>query len=36
MLEAAKTMNVVIKNKDDLAKMWIELMTEVKVKEENK
>lgn len=28
MLEAAKTMNVVIKNKDDLAKMVVELMTE--------
>lgn len=30
MLEAAKTMNVVIKNKDDLAKMVVELMTETK------
>ena len=36
ILEAAKTMNVVIKNKDDLAKMMVELMTEVKDKEENK
>lgn len=36
LLEAAKTMNVVIKNKDDLAKMMVELMTEVKDKEEHK
>lgn len=36
MLEAAKTMNVVIKNKDDLAKMVVELMTETKEKEEKK
>lgn len=33
MLEAAKTMNVVIKNKDDLAKMVVELMTETKDKD---
>ena len=35
-MEAAKTMNVVIKNKDDLAKMMVELMTEIKDKEEEK
>lgn len=33
MQEAAKTMNVVIKNKDDLARMFVELMTEPKEKE---
>ena len=35
MLEAAKTMNVVIKNKDDLAKMVVALMTETKEKEKS-
>lgn len=36
MLKAAKTMNVVIENKDDLVKMAVALMTETKDKEESK